>query len=101
MGKRSKRKGYVGEAEFAKLTGGKRQILSGALGGEHSGDVVLPNGWKVEVKRRKNGLKTLYKWFEEGDIKPDCVAFRADRKDWIVSMKLERFLELMEGKENG
>lgn len=98
MGKASKRKGYNGEAEFAKLTGGKRQVLSGALGGELSNDVILPNNWKAEVKRRKSGFKTLYDWIEDEREKPDCVAIRVDRKDWIVSMKLEKFLELMNGE---
>lgn len=100
MGKASKRKGYSGESEFAKLTGGKRQVLSGALGGEFSNDVILPNGWKAEVKRRKSGFKTLYDWIEDTRENPDCVAIRVDRKQWIVSMTLDKFQELMKGDNN-
>jgi hypothetical protein len=95
MGKSQRDKGQRGEREFAKLVDGTKQALSGALGGEFSNDVLLPNGWKAEVKRRKSGFKTLYDWIEDEREKPDCVAIRVDRKDWIVSMKLDKFLELM------
>jgi hypothetical protein len=92
MGKKSKLKGYRGEAEFAKLTNGKRVPLSGMLEG-YKHDVILPNGWSVEVKRHKEGMKTLYNWIEGSQ--PDVVAFRADQKPWIVTMTLDKFLELM------
>jgi hypothetical protein len=99
-GRKSKRKGYEGEREFVSLIpGSKRVPLSGSIGGEHSNDVILPNGWRAEVKRRKSGMKQLYDWLNQSS--PDVVAFRADRQEWIVSMKLEKFLELMGGKENG
>lgn len=94
-GRRSKRKGYVGENEFAKLTGGKRVPLSGAMEG-YANDVILPNNWHAEVKRRKEMMKTLYSWIENEREKPDVVAFRADRKPWIVSMTLDKFMYLME-----
>lgn len=97
MGKMSKRKGYTGEHEFAELTGGSRVPLSGALGGELSNDVVLPNGMKVEVKRRKEMEKTLYSWLLDEREKPDAVAFRADRMPWIVALRLEKFMELIRG----
>jgi hypothetical protein len=99
-GRKSKRKGYEGEREFASLIpGSKRVPLSGSVGGDHSNDVILPNGWRAEVKRRKSGMKQLYDWLNQSN--PDVVAFRADRQEWIVSMRLEKFLELMGGKENG
>lgn len=97
-GRSSKRKGSGGEREFAELTGGKRVPLSGAIGGEYSNDVKLPNGWQVEVKRRAEMEKTLYSWILDEREKPDCVAFRADRMPWIVAMTLEKFLLLMNGK---
>lgn len=96
MGKMQRDKGARGEREFAKLVDGQKQALSGALGGEFSNDVILPNGWKAEVKRRKSGFKTLYDWIEDTRENPDCVAIRVDRKQWIVSMTLDKFLELME-----
>ena len=92
-GRKSKRKGYNGERELVSLIpGAKRVPLSGSIGGEHSNDVILPNGWRVEVKRRKSGMKQLYDWLEQSN--PDMVAFRADRKKWIVAMELEKYLEL-------
>ncbi|WP_245712535.1 hypothetical protein [Anaerobacillus alkalilacustris] len=99
MGKASKKKGYRGEAEFAKLTNGKRVPLSGSVN-EFKNDVILPNGWSVEVKRHKNGLKTLYDWIEKKESvqKPDLVAFRADFKPWIICMTLEKFQQLLNKK---
>lgn len=88
-------KGYSGEKEFADKCGGVRIPGSGAAGGFEN-DVQLPNGWKAEVKRHKQGFKTLYKWIEDEREKPDCVAFRADRKQWLVTMSLDKFLELLE-----
>lgn len=96
MGKASKQKGYRGEYEFAKLTNGRRVPLSGMIKG-HKHDVILPNGWQVEVKRKKSGFKTMYHWIEKN--KPDVVAYRSDEKPWIVTMTLEKFLELL-GKES-
>lgn len=92
---RSKRKGYNGEAEFAELTGGKRVPLSGSVEG-YEGDVILPNKWKAEVKRRKEMQKILYSWLLNEREKPDVVAFRADRKPWIVAMTLDKFLYLLD-----
>lgn len=93
-GRKSKRKGYAGERELVSLIpGAKRVPLSGSIGGEHSNDVILPNGWRVEVKRRKSGMKQLYDWLEQSN--PDMVAFRADRKEWIICMTLDKLKELM------
>lgn len=95
MGKSQRDKGLRGEREFAKLTGGSRIPLSGAMAGEFGNDVKLPNGWKVEVKRREEMEKTLYSWILDEREKPDCVAFRADNKPWIVAMTLNKFMEVM------
>lgn len=94
-GAANKRKGAQGEREFAALIGGTRVPLSGAMGGDYSNDVIAPNGWQVEVKRRKSGLKVLYDWIEDERERPDCVAFRQDRKQWLVVMTAERFIELL------
>lgn len=94
MGKASRDKGGRGEREFAKLIGGVRVPLSGAQEG-FKGDVKgLGMSW--EIKRRRDGFKQLYAWLEDEREQPDAVAMRADRKDWIVCMKLDRFLKLME-----
>ncbi|MGI5997864.1 MAG: hypothetical protein ACOX89_04275, partial [Lutispora sp.] len=65
IGKRSKRKGYDGEREVVELLNkfgvdAERVPLSGALKSEkYSCDVVLSNGKRIEVKRRKSGMKTI------------------------------------------
>jgi hypothetical protein len=94
LGASQRRKGYEAERELAKLTGGKRVPLSGAQEG-YTNDVELPNGMKIEVKRRKGGFKTLYDWILDEREKPDVVAYRSDRKPWLVTMTLDRFLQLM------
>lgn len=98
MGKASRNKGKRGELEFAKLIGGKRVPLSGAQDG-FEGD-VLGIGLKWEVKRRKDGFKTLYKWLENEREKPDALALKADRKPWLVVMELDTFLKLLGGNED-
>lgn len=93
MGKSQRDKGARGEREFAKLTGGKRVPLSGAMEG-YSNDVIAYD-LQFEVKRRKGGFKTLYDWIEDEREKPDGLAIRTDGKQWLVCMTLERFDALM------
>lgn len=97
MGASQRRKGLDGEREFARLIGGKRVPLSGAAGGEFSGDVVDSRGWRWEVKRRRNGWQELYKWLDGADV----LAVRADRRPWLVVMPLDRFLDLTAGDKGG
>ena len=86
-GKRSARKGRRVEQEAARYFGGKRVPLSGALDGL-ANDVVLPNGWRVEVKARASGLSWLY-----ADLaRYDWVAVRDPADRWLVAVTGERFL---------
>ena len=97
MGKASRDKGMRGEREFAELVSGRRIPLSGAQNGFEN-DVLVPSPigeLRAEVKRRKSGFSTLYGWMEDEREKPDVVAFRADRKPWLVAMPLETFLKLI------
>lgn len=93
IGKRSKRKGSRREREVAKLLGGERVPLSGALDG-HPNDVVLPNGWRTEVKARKAGLAVLYGWIEDADV----VAFRETGGEWLFVMDLPHFKLWLDGE---
>jgi hypothetical protein len=97
MGKSQRDKGARREREFCKLTGGKRVPLSGAVGGEYSNDVKAL-GLEFEVKARKDGFKELYKWLEDTRENPDALALKADRKQWLVCMTLEKFMELKNGE---
>ena len=45
-------------------------------------------------------MNTLYSWLEDERERPDIVAFRADRKPWLVAMPLDVFLKLI-GREKG
>ena len=102
MGRASRNKGLRGEREFAELVGGRRVPLSGAqLGFENDVLVPTPAGeLRAEVKRRKGGFSMLYGWLEDDRERPDMVAFRADRKGWLVCMPAKTFLRLI-GKDGG
>ena len=103
-GKRSKKKGYGGEREVVNLLRkygikAERVPLSGALKSQkYSCDVALGNGKRIEVKRRKSGMKTIQKWLEE-DKYSNYVFFRedGDTDGWIVIMPYMEFIELMQG----
>lgn len=90
-GRRSKQKGNRTEREFARLIGGRRVPLSGAVDG-YKGDVIgLGMTW--ECKARRDGFKQLYTWLE----KADALAVKADRRPWLVILPANRFLELVQG----
>lgn len=52
----------------------------------------------AEVKRRKSGMKIQYDWIEQAKRHrkgEPVVFFRADRKDWIVMVSLDHYMELL------
>jgi Holliday junction resolvase len=87
MSNPSKRKGDAFErdvAEFFRSCGytAARMPMSGALGGDLSGDVrtaLTTRDFVIQCKRERNGWKRLYDWFEDHDM----LALRADRKETI------------------
>jgi len=91
MGKASRDKGQRREREFARLVGGEKVPLSGAIKG-YSNDVKMPNGKRVEVKARADGWKEIYKWIEDEREKPDLLALKADRKQWLIVMTLDEYM---------
>lgn len=94
-GRKSKQKGNRREREFAKLIGGTRVPLSGAVEG-YTND-VKGLGLEWEVKARKSGFKMLHDWLEDERERPDAVALKIDNKPWIVCMTLDKFLKLVKG----
>lgn len=93
MGKSQRDKGARSEREFAKLIGGERVPLSGAAGGSYTGDVKgLGITWECKV--RGNGFKQLYDWLEG----KDALAVKADRKQWLVVMPIEKYMEMVKGE---
>lgn len=104
MGKASRNKGKRGEREVVKLLKeagfeARRTAPLQAHDGDNSGaDVLLDDKYKIEVKRRKNGFKSLYDYIENVDF----AFMRADRKKHIVAMSIETFLEFYsKAKESG
>lgn len=99
----SKKKGRTGENEVVSLLAkygikAERIPLSGALKTEkYSCDVKLENGKRIEVKRRKTGMKTIKKWLEE-DKNSNYVFFRedGDTDGWVVIMPYMELVELLQ-----
>ena len=98
MTSKNKQKGNRSELEFAHLIGGKRVPLSGAAGGEFTGDVIGPDGTVWELKRRMGaqGFAMLYRWL----TRVDALAVRGDRKEWLVVMPLTTYQEKFDFKIN-
>tara|TARA_R100000426_G_scaffold68884_1_gene47927 strand:- start:3849 stop:4154 length:306 start_codon:yes stop_codon:yes gene_type:complete len=92
MSKYARDKGARFEREFAKSIGGYRVPLSGAMGGEYSGD-VKGLGMTFECKVRKDGFKKIYEWLNNEHV--DALAIKADRKDTLIVMPLETFMDYM------
>jgi len=96
MGKRSRNKGVAAEREIVNLLrqhGHKAQRtapLQAADGTESGADVLLDDTYRIEVKRRRDGFSSLYKWLESADF----LFLRADRKQYVVVMPVEMFLDL-------
>lgn len=92
MGTQQLRKGKRREREVARLLNGQRVPLSGSVGGQFGGDVVLFNGWRAEVKSRRDGFRQIYSWLEGRDL----LLLKADRRPWLVVLPLEHFKKLLE-----
>jgi len=96
-GRAARRKGCDAEREFARLVGGKRVPLSGSAGGDFAGDVLWPGVGRGEVKRRRDGFRQIYGWLEGRDF----LALRADRRPWLVVVRLDKLLALLGGAGGG
>lgn len=96
MARLEKEKGKRGEREVVKLlkeAGFEARRTAPLQAGESSSgvpDVELDKRFKIEVKRRKSGFKQIYDWLKDADF----LFVRADRKDYIVAMSFQTFLEL-------
>lgn len=108
MGAKSQRKGYRIENEIvnALRDAGIRAVrmpLSGSLGGDLAGDVVLdPIGrdrMRCEIKARANGsgFGTIERWLGQNDV----LILRRDRQRPIVVLPWERFLDLLQLPQTG
>jgi len=98
MGKRSLRKGkrfeYQVRNEFRKARFDCVRVPCSGNSEAFRGDLLLRTGnrnLRVEVKARKNGLKTLYEWKGENDI----LVVKEDRKEPLAIISLSFLLELL------
>ena len=97
-GRKSKSKGYRGEHNLVTRLNenqikAKRVPLSGAS--YIKGDVVITKLGKAEVKWRKDGFKELYKWLGNNDF----LFVKRDRDDYLVVLKIEKWMKLVKKKE--
>jgi len=77
-----------------------RVPLSGAAGGQWSGDIHIPllgRTRRVEVKVRGDGFKQLYSWIAGADL----LALKADRRPPLMVLPLALVVELMLAAEHG
>jgi hypothetical protein len=94
-GRAAKQKGSRREREFAALIGGRRVPLSGGAkqaGAEFGEDVIGPDSTRFECKARANGFSMLYRWLAGAD----ALALKADHKEWLIVLPLEKYLEYLQ-----
>jgi hypothetical protein len=104
----SNQKGKRGERELAnKLkeygyeNARRSQQYSGL--GDSSADVIGVDGLHIECKRTEIGHGKNYEWLDQAknDAKDDnipVVIHRANRKEWLVTLSLEDFLDVWTNK---
>ncbi len=100
MGKKSRDKGNRVERQFVHRLNDVdisacRVPLSGAAGGDFSGDIVVEGQKRkfiAEVKSRRNGcgFATIEKWLADNDL----LFLKSDRNEPIVAMSWDVFLEI-------
>ena len=93
-GRKSRNKGAAGEREALRLLNlygvhGERNLEQVRTAGHADLDTSIGT---VEVKRRANGWKELYRWLEHADL----VMLRSDRRPWLVVLPAKEYLVLVE-----
>src|SRR5262249_8904966 len=102
-GRRSRDKGSRGERQFVNHLqdngiAAERIPLSGSAGGKFAGDVSIPLlgvDRIAEVKTRRNGFPTLYRWLDSRDL----LALKADRADWLIVLPSQTSIEIAAAAE--
>lgn len=98
MGKKSRDKGYRIERELVQrhIAAGipaERVPLSGGAGGSYTGDIIIGEKLRAEVKARANGegFATLEKWLGDNDL----LILRRDRSEPMVLMQWETYAAII------
>ncbi len=99
MGKMSRTKGSLMERALVKILqargfAAERVPLSGGAGGRFAGDIDIPmlgRDTRWECKIRADGFKEIYAWLADHY----GLFIRADRKQALVVLRLDDFLDLI------
>ena len=94
----SRRKGAQGELDAARILKGKKISRTG----ERSADVEDPYADQWEVKRRRSRFTEIYSFINQNrDLTYGKVMMRDDRKEWLVVMPVQTFLNYYQkGKQD-
>ena len=100
-GRRSRNKGARVEREIVALNQAlgveaERVPLSGAAGGSYTGDVIVDQRYRAEVKARKdgNGFALIERWLEGNDM----LIVKSDRKEPFVVLPWYTYGQLLTGE---
>lgn len=98
----SRRKGNAGQLEVAKILG-RLYCWAKSTAGSQSAGAVVPDvdgtPWWIEVKRHaKVNWRPAYRQAcGDADGRLPMVAHRDDRGEWMVTLRLEHFVDAMDG----
>ena len=99
MGASQRRKGNSGENEFVgylRAHGHAAEKISAMY--KEGPDVQCFNNRYAEIKRRANVPSVLLEsWLKDVNL----VAYRVDRQEWTVVIRLTELLDLLEEADNG
>ena len=94
MGKMQKNKGRRGEQEICNLLKEHNvpahRISMMETNHREKGDILVAECWKAEVKVGQQVPDYFYKAMKEGE---DMLFCKRDRKEWLVVMPVEKFIE--------
>ena len=116
MSRSAKAKGILGQQEIRdKLLESfphfEKDDIKSAIMGDTGADIQFsPQARKrlplsIEIKRRKNELKTVYTYIEQAvkhNTGEPVVFYRSDHRPWVVMIGLEHYMDLLKDwKING
>ena len=110
MSRSAKAKGRLGQQEIRdKLLESfphfEKDDIKSAIMGDTGADIQFsPQAKKrlplsIEIKRRKNELKTVYTYIEQAvkhSTGEPVVFYRSDHRPWVVMIGLEHYMDLLE-----
>ena len=109
MSRSAKAKGRLGQQEIrdkllASFPHFEKDDIKSAIMGDTGADIQFsPQARKrlplsIEIKRRKNELKTVYTYIEQAvkhNTGEPVVFYRSDHRPWVVMIGLEHYMDLL------